>query len=145
MWTINPIFVVIEVGRIAIAGLLRTSREAIGPVVSVGNVNQIEVKGKNRHDPSVNASLGHDIGVREHAFDIGRVDLDDEVADTDEVQTKFSEGAMKAIEFELGLREARFSRFESDRPEAGVVTDARIFGVALTEEVANCEIRRVDC
>ena len=53
---------------------------------SAGNVNESEMEGKNGEDPSVNAGTGVEIWISEHAFDIMRINFDNQIPNTYQVK-----------------------------------------------------------
>ena len=62
-----------------------------------------EVEGQDRDDPSVDTCAWYDIGIVEHSFDVLRVNFDDEVSDSYDVQPEFSECAVEAVDLEFWL------------------------------------------
>jgi len=102
-----------------------------------GDVDKREVKREDRNNPSVDASGGSDVGIREHTLDVPCVDLYYQIPDTDEIEFERTERAKEAIDFELGLRETGLSLVKGNRPEAGVVSAVRVFSVALTEDITD--------
>ena len=62
------------------------------------DVDKFEVEQKDGGDPSVDGSVGLNVGVAEHTFDIACIDFYDKVAGADEVKAGSMEGAKKAIE-----------------------------------------------
>lgn len=109
------------------------------------NVDKLKVKGEDGGNPSVDGGGRCDVRILEHAFDVLRVDFDDEVADTDDVELEGLEGPVKTIEFELGLGESCLTVVEGDGAEPAEVANFGVSFVALRKEVANCDLRGVDC
>jgi hypothetical protein len=108
-------------------------------------VDEIEMKGENRDDPSVDASARGDVRIGEHTLDISGINFNDEISNTNKIETKGTKGAIEAVDFELGLGVLRFSIIERNGTEATVIPLARIFNIALTEMESNCKVRRVNC
>jgi hypothetical protein len=60
---------------------LRTpSRETVWSVECTWDVYESKVEHKDRHDPSVDAGGGGDVGIREHTLDILGVNFDYQVS-----------------------------------------------------------------
>jgi len=74
-----------------------------------GNVNESEMECENGDNPTVDASGRCDVGICEHTLDILSVNLDDEVATTDEVESESTDCSVKAVELELRLGESSFA------------------------------------
>ena len=96
------------------------------------NVDKLKVKGEDGGNPPVDGGGRCDVRILEHAFDVLRVDFDDEVADADDVELEGLEGPVKPIEFELGLGESGFAFVHGDRPEPVVVPNRGSYRVALS-------------
>ena len=78
----SVILLVIVVGIIGLSG---TSRETIGTVMDARNVNEREVEHQDGQDPAIDRGAWGDIWVRQHSFDVLRVDLYDQVPTPDEI------------------------------------------------------------
>ena len=46
------------------------------------NMNELEVKHEDAHDPTVHASGRLDVGILQHTFDVVCINFDDQVSDT---------------------------------------------------------------
>jgi hypothetical protein len=62
----------------------RSPRETVGFVTLARYMLKFEMGGQYRDNPSIYASRRCNIGVVEHALDISRIDLHNEIADTNE-------------------------------------------------------------
>ena len=69
-----------------IVRLRHPARQSVGTVRSPGNMAQLEMEGEDVEDPAIHAGARGNVGVAQHAFDVLRVDLDDQVPTPDEVQ-----------------------------------------------------------
>ena len=109
-----------------------------------GYVYEREVESQDRDDPSVDTCARYDIGIVEHSFDVLCVNFDNEVSDSYDVQSEFSECAVEAVDLKFRLREASFAVVECDRSKSIVVVFPSILGIALTEIESNSDIGGVD-
>ena len=66
-------------------------------MMSAWDMNQSEMKHKDRDDPSIDTGRGSDIWVRQHAFNVFGIDFNNEVAYADEVELQRSQGPIKSI------------------------------------------------
>ena len=98
-----------------------------------GYVYEREVESQDRNDPSVDTCAWYDVGIIEHSFDVLCVNIDNEVSDSYDVSSEFSECAIEAVDFEFRLREARFAVIERDGSESVIISFPLIFGITLTE------------
>jgi hypothetical protein len=63
------------------------SREAIRAMVLVGrDMHQLEVEKEDGGDPVVDGSIGLDVRIAKHTFNVACIHFDDEIADADEVK-----------------------------------------------------------
>jgi hypothetical protein len=108
-------------------------------------VDEVEMKGKNGDDPSVDASAGGNVRIGEHTLDISGINFNDEISNTNKIETKGSKGTIETVDFELGLGVLRFSIIERNGAKTTVIPLARIFNIALTEMESNCKVRSVNC
>ena len=124
--------------------LSRTTRKAVGSVVSAGYVDELELEGEDGYDPAIDASGRRDVRIRQHTFDVPRIDFDDEVSNANEVEAERAKSSEETVEFELGLGESRFALVEGDGSEAVVESNLRVVRSALGEDVADGDVRGVD-
>jgi hypothetical protein len=113
-------------------------------VARSGDMDQDEVEGKNRHDPSINAGARGDVGICEHAFDISSVDFHNEISNAYEIKSHSAEGAKESVNFEFCLRESCFSFVEGNGTKSAIETFAGIFDVALAEVETDGDVGSVD-
>lgn len=100
-------------------------------MIPSGNVFEFEGKGKDGGDPAVHRSVRNDVRIVDHTFDIFCVDLDSEIASSDEPKLRGLECPEESVELDFGLGVARFSVVPSDRPETGRI--AFVVGAHLGE------------
>ena len=62
-------------------------------MLSSGDVSERQVEQEDAGDPSVDHCVGLKVGVVEHAFDVLRVDFNDELLDADDVDSECPECA----------------------------------------------------
>ena len=60
-------------------------------------------------DPAVDGGVRLDVGFAEHAFNVSCARLDNEVADTDEVEERGTERAEETVGVEFGSRISRLA------------------------------------
>ena len=72
-----------------------------------------------------------------------RVHLDDEVADTYDVQLESLERPVEAVELELGLREPCLPIVEGDGAKPTEIPDFGVCFVALRQEIPHSELRSI--
>jgi hypothetical protein len=87
---VNPIFKIGGVINIII-NLHSTLGETIWTVVRAGNMDKGEMEGENGDDPAVNSSIGGDIWVFEHFFNIASINFNNKIADANKIKAKSTE------------------------------------------------------
>ena len=97
---INPVVEVVLWFR-SISWLWGSSRKPIGAISFAGNMDEIEVKGLNSNNPTIDRCRRYNVGVVEHALNILHIDFDNEISETYKIELESSECAIQAIEFKL--------------------------------------------
>lgn len=108
------------------------------------NMDQSEMEGKDRQDPTVNRSRRGDIRILEHAFNVLCIDFYDEVPTSDQIYLVGSQSTVESIDLQLGLRELGFSLVECDRTKSGIESELRILRITLTKDESDSDVGSVD-
>ena len=97
-----------------------------------GDVDKGEMEVEDVGNPAVDGRRRCQVGVAQHAGDVRRIDLDDEVAYAEDPLLDLLQRAVESIDFELGLGESGFAFVHGDRPEPVVVPNRGSYRVALS-------------
>ena len=72
------------------------------------------MKREDGDDPAIDARARRDIGVVQHPFDVARIDFDDQVANSNEIQLERAQRTVEPVDLELGLGELRLALVQRD-------------------------------
>jgi hypothetical protein len=64
---------------------------------------EFEVEEEDGSNPLVDGSVGLDVGVAEHTFDIAGIDFNDKLMDADKIEMGGMEGIKETIELKFSL------------------------------------------
>ena len=113
-------------------------------MVLARDMPKVKVKCEDRNNPAVYAGRRGYVGIVEHAFNVSGIDLDYQVANTDDEYLVSAQGTIKSIELQFWLRETAFSVVEWKRAKAGVVALPLDVRIRLAEVEAHGHLRGVD-
>ena len=82
----------------SISWLWGSSRKPIGAISFAGNMDEIEVKGLNSDNPTIDRHGRYDVGVVEHTLNILHIDFDNEISETYKIELESSECSIQPIE-----------------------------------------------
>ena len=68
------------------------------------DVDELEIEEQDSGNPTVDSSVGLDVGVVNHALDVFSVYLDNKLTHIHNINTRVTKCAKESVEFCLGLR-----------------------------------------
>jgi hypothetical protein len=81
---------------------------------SAWDVNEDKMEHEDRHNPPIDRRAWIEIGVRQHPFDVSRIDFYYEVPNTNEVYFQRAKSPKQSVKFELSLRKSALPVVECD-------------------------------
>jgi hypothetical protein len=103
------------------------------------NIFEFEVEEEDDGNPLVDSSIGLDVRVAEHTFDIAGIDFNDKLVDANEVEAGSTEGAKETIELEFSLGIMGLALIPQDG--AKVQRAAMTIGAVLSEDPSHAADR----